>query len=787
MPAQPLITGASTFTSRPVPLEELRRAVEGTIDLHTVGDDEVNGVDALTYEVIRHRIWSITEEMGDTLKRMSGSTSVTEVNDFDFTVCDELGQEVQVGLYNTGLVASMDLAIFWTLLHRSENPGIGEGDMFLCNDPWIGGGLHQNDVAILAPVFHDGKLFAWTTAICHVADLGGSSPGSFSPRATDVFSESLPTPPVKIVRNYEVQQDVVDLYLRRSRVPEMVGLDLRAKIGSNVIARDRLLELVARYGAGPVKAVMKKMMDDAERRLRAKLTELPDGTWRSVGYQEQSHLGDRSMHKIVLTMSKTHDQLTFDFTGTDPQTGMINCPYSGMRAGVMFALLPILAGDIPWAAGGLMRCFDIVSEEGTINNATFPAAVAKAPVGPAWASANLVAECLGKLLDTTEKSRTRVQSVCAGTYDGCGLVGVDDQGRPFIGGFADSMAAGFGAQVDADGVDTAGLFVIPMGRAPDVEMTEFTQPLLYLWRREEPDSGGAGRQRGGVSGSVCVIPHGVNGSMLAMFTGSGKAASMSPGLAGGYPGGTQLDIVIHDSRARAAIAQGELPQTVLELAGNHHIVQAHDEVSVEATGAIFLKWAAGGGYGDPLRREPTAVATDLRDGKISAEAAGKLYGVVLDPEGNTPDTAATAALRQSLQDERRQLSVSRGRAREAVVGKVHTAHASTTAVESDEQLDDNLTLVRSGNGDAPQVACRHCRQLLGRADENYLEDLPMYVSDPAAAGPNAWSHTATYVDTEVVFRQLYCPGCFTALLTQVVPAGQPLIADRMSKTHLGSG
>ena len=122
---------------------------------------------------MRHRLWSITDEMGETLKRMSGSPIVTDANDFDFAICDEVGQEVQVGLYNTMLAGAVDLAIYWTLQHRVKNPGIREGDMFLCNDPWVGGGLHQSDVIVFQPIFHDGKLFAWTSAICHQPDLGG--------------------------------------------------------------------------------------------------------------------------------------------------------------------------------------------------------------------------------------------------------------------------------------------------------------------------------------------------------------------------------------------------------------------------------------------------------------------------------------------------------------------------------------------------------------------------------------------------------------------------------------
>jgi N-methylhydantoinase B len=142
------------------------------------------------------------------------------------------------------LVGAIDLALSWTLLHRAENPGIGDGDMFLCNDPWVGGGLHQNDVVVFQPIFYEGALFAWTSAVCHEPDLGGSAIGSAPIGNIDVFSESLPTPPVKIVRNGEMQRDIMDLWIRRSRVPMIVGLDLRAKVGANTIGRKRLLAVI---------------------------------------------------------------------------------------------------------------------------------------------------------------------------------------------------------------------------------------------------------------------------------------------------------------------------------------------------------------------------------------------------------------------------------------------------------------------------------------------------------------------------------------------------------------
>ncbi|MFB8370999.1 hydantoinase B/oxoprolinase family protein [Pseudarthrobacter sp. NPDC055928] len=756
------IPGSEIFNSRPIDLDVLRASVPANLKLHTVSQDVIDGVDPLTYEVIRHRLWSITDEMGDTLKRMSGSIVVTEANDFDFAICDELGQEVQIGLYNTFLSASLDLAVYWTLQNRAENPGINDGDMFLCNDPWVGGGLHQNDATVFAPYFFDGQLFGWSSAVAHELDVGGVAPGSWTPRAQDIFWESLPTPPIKVVRDGVIQRDVEEVWTRRSRMPQLVALDLRAKVGANMTARSRLRELLETYGADTVKAVMKRIMNDAETRLRSKLRSLPDGTWYATGYQEHSGMGDRGIYKIELALTKTDDHLTFDFRGTSEQTGMINCPYSGVRAGIMSTLLPVLAGDIPWAAGGLMRCFDIIVDEGSMINASFPAAVGKGPVGPAWAVGNLVNECFAKMLDSRPAMRESVQSVCGGTFDMVALAGVNDQQIPFVSLVMDTMAGGYGAGVTRDGQDTGGMFVIPMGRAPDAEMTELTSPVLLLWRREETDSGGPGMQRGGMSGSVCLIPHGTPEPMSAVFSGSGKATAMNTGLAGGYPGNTQLDIVVRGSDVRAAFAAGRIPQEVTDLGGVQDVIGAEVETSIGLDDAVFVHWQSGGGYGDPILRKAKAVADDVTEARVSKQAAHDLYGVVFTNDGEVDDTA-THLRRETIRRDRL--------ARAEVAGETRPLDPAALIPGGDGSLDINVTM--SGSS----VACRHCGETLGAAGADYLARLPRDEAAPAAAGPHIWADSATYIDELVVFRQIFCPGCATALLSQVVPADHPLPHD----------
>lgn len=760
------IPGSDFFNSRPLPPEELRARISPKLELHTVTDEDVADLDAATYEVIRHRFSAIVEEMGDTLRRMSGSPAVTESNDFGFTIADELGDAVLVGLYNSGMMGSLDLAVYWTLQNRSENPGIEDGDLFLCNDPWVGASLHQSDAAVLCPIFYDGKLFAWSTAVCHELDLGGTTPGSWSTKATDVFSESVPTPPLKVVRNGVLQNDVADAWVRRSRLPHLVGLDLRAKIGANQTAARRLIALVDRYGPQVVKAVMKRIMDDSERRLRTRIKGLPDGDWSSVSYIEQSNEGDRDIYAVRCKLSKRDDRLIFDFTGTDRQSGMINGPYASLRTGVIFTVLPQLAYDIPWAPGGLLRPIELITEEGTINNARFPAAVGKAPVAGAWATSNVASECVGRMLEIKPETRRDVQSICSGGFDMGVIHGMDErpaQPHPFVSVMFDAMAAGFGAQVESDGLDTGGIPLIPMGRTPDAEMTELLQPLLLVWRREETDTGGPGRTRGGVSGSLLVVAHGTSTPMALVFSGSGKASSQGTGLAGGYPGATQLDLIVRDCDVQRLLADGRIPSDPSELSGATDFIQCEAEGVLGPRDALYMRWQAGGGYGDPLQRDPAEVATDVRAGKVSVAAAFDLYGVALAAESEQVDVERTEQRRDAIREQRRR--------RASTIDGGFTGKPEDGAID-ELRVDHNLAIVTS-DGDSA-ICCSHCGVRLAALGDSPYAALARYEGEPREAGPHIGDDPSIYIDAPVVFRQLCCPSCWTAMSSEVIPVDHPI-------------
>ncbi len=748
------VKGSERFANRPIPASEVLRRLPKGFPLHTVDAALIDQIDPLTYEVIRHRLWAVTEEMADAVRRMSGSIVVIECNDFNTCIMDEVGDVVQMGLYCTQLPAGIDMSVKWTLENRAKNPGIADGDMFLTNDPWIGGGAHQSDVAIFAPVFWEGQLFAWTNAVSHQLDVGGVAAGSWTPKSMDVFWESLPIPPMKIFENGELRTDAEDAYLRRSRVPRLLALDLRAQIGANQVAVERIKAVIAKYGPQNVKAVMRRVLDDAESRIRSRLRELPDGKWSAVAYQDQAREGDRGVYKIVCTMTKEEDRLVFDFRGTDPEVeGLINCTYTGLRSGVLVMMLTELCGDIPWAPGGILRCVEIITEEGTLNNCRFPAGISRASIASSWATQTAVGECIAAMLETHETRRNDLIGVSCGSFDLVLMSGVDQYSNPFVTLLGDCMAGGLGARANQDGVDTGGMQNIVQARIPDVEMNEFAYPILYLWRREEPDSGGPGRFRGGVGGSSCFILHDTPARRMNLTVSStGKAFPQATGMSGGYPANTAYDVMFRDSTIRNQLRQTGLPGDLAEIDGRQEFIQVAVDSYMCWDDVYYTHWQGGGGYGDPLMREPARVAKDVAEGKVTTLAARDVYGVVLC-EDRRANVEATKLRRRELRAERKGF------------GNEEPLPVSGTLLSKGGVLDDNLLMDTTG-----KTSCKHCGTIVGTPEGQFLCRAHRREGPPTLAGPQIHGDPAHFVDETIVFRQYCCPGCLASLLTEVVPA-----------------
>ena len=484
-----------------VPPREL--SISDKLTLHR---DWETQIDPVTYEVIRHNLWNINEEHGATIQRISGSPVAIYALDLNPSILTEDAEFVYFGPYMQYMSGVTDTQVKWILENRSDNPGIREGDMFLANDPWVGA-AHQMDVMVICPVFWEGELFCWITNCLHQYDIGGITPGSFCPAAESAFDEGILIPPVKIVENDVVRRDIEELYLRSSRKPEMVALDFRAQLAGNMSARERLLQLVRRYGPRTVKGVMKRIIDNAETAFLAKLERLPDGAWSDRTYVEACRPGDRRTHRVQITVTKKGDRLIFDNDGTAPQDGAMNATYSGWRGSVMVAINELLAWDQYFAVGGALRHIDFDPTAGTLNCADFPASVSTAPTQSMEISLYPAYNAISKMLFSDEELRGDIMGI-GGTSQWPATLfrGIDQWGERYGYLLIDPIGGSIGAFAHADGINTGGQARTPICQLPNVEHNEQNFPLLVLYRKELPDSGGAGRYRGGLSGRDLLHP-----------------------------------------------------------------------------------------------------------------------------------------------------------------------------------------------------------------------------------------------------------------------------------------
>jgi N-methylhydantoinase B len=346
-------------------------SIHPSLRLHTEAEQDV---DPITHEVLRHALWNVNNEHGQTMMRVSGSPICAYSHDFNPSILDENGDFVFVGPFLQYLAAATNAAVKWTMEYRSENPGINPGDIFNNNDPWVGA-THQSDVAIYAPVFVDGRLFCWVANTLHQHDLGGTAPGGFNPMARNVYWEAPCIQPVKIVEGGVLRRDLEEWYVRSSRVPDLIKLDLRAQIAGCNVARKRIEELVEQYGAGVLKGTVRKLQDDSEQAFVRRLATVPDGTWVEEAWVEGSLPGDRNLYRNRLTLTKRGDRLTFSNEGCSPEVPTVSTVYAAWKGAVVSMLTVQMLFDQMLAIEGALRHCDFVVEPGTITCATRPTAV----------------------------------------------------------------------------------------------------------------------------------------------------------------------------------------------------------------------------------------------------------------------------------------------------------------------------------------------------------------------------------------------------------------------------
>ncbi len=720
-------------------------------------------VDPVTHEVLRHALWNVNLEHGNTVLRMSGSPIAAYGHDFNPAILDEEGNFVFFGPFLQYLAAATSAAVKWTLEYRSENPGIEPGDMFMFNDPWVAA-THQSDVGIIAPVFVEDELFCWVGNTLHQWDTGGTAPGGFNPIAQDVFWESPCIPPVRIVEGGRLRRDIEEQYTRTSRMRELIALDLRAEVTGCRIAVERIGRLIERYGAEVVKGTMRKLQDDSEAAFVRRLETIPDGQWTEEGWMEMKEPGDRGLYRNRLTLTKKGDKLIFSNIGSAPQAGTLNGVFGAWKGAVVSMLNTTMLFDQMFCIEGALRHCEFEVEPGTITCATHPAAVSGAPALILLQSIGLGGLVISKMLasSTDAELRTEVQS-CMGVlaYPISAIQGIDQRGNPYSSFLLDPCGAALAAHSWRDGQDTGGWPWDLQSTMPNVEENELFYPLLFLWRRELPGSGGAGKYRGGNGAEACVVPHKTDKVFYLTIT--SEVAVPGPGLFGGYPTSTNSYLRVTGAKVKEQLARtGRMPQTVEELEqGEHYWIPAKSFDQVPTSDdAVIYTWAGAGGYGDPVERDPELVREDVAAGRVPREWATRAYGVVLAGAGLrvTVDAPATDARRAEIIAER---------LRE---GKLWSGDAGAEAGESggaaiaDQRLTEYLE-IRGGEVMAGDVS-------LGPAGANWklsalVRELPL-----PEANPNV-RDASLHTDHPVGFRQFICPQTGRLLGTEVVVDNDP--------------
>jgi len=736
-----------------VPPKKLR--ISPKLKLHR---KHAKNVDPVTYEVIRHALWHVNEEHGATIQRLSGSPVAMYALDLNPSILTEDGEFVYFGPYMQYMSGVTDTQVKWVLEYRSDNPGMRDGDMFLANDPWVGA-AHQQDVMLICPVFWKGELFCWVTNCLHQYDIGGITPSSFCGSAENAFEEGICIPPVKIIEGGRIRRDIEELYLRSSRKPEAVALDFRAQFAGNMTARDRVLALIRRYGPEVVKGVMKKILDNGERAFLDKLKRLPDGVWRERSYVECCRPGDRRTHRVMLTLKKKGRKLTFENEGSAPQDGAMNATYSGWRGSVMVALNELLCWDQYFSIGGALRHVEFDPTPGTFNCANFPASVSTAPVQAMEISVYPAYNVISKMIHGDPEMRRDIMCI-GGTSQWPATIfrGIDQWGERYGYILVDPIGGAIGAFSTGDGISTGGQSRTPICKLPNVEHTEQTFPLLFLYRKEVIDSGGAGKFRGGLSAESCFIPHRTDAITQDTLS-SGNAIPTSPGMMGGYPGSVNVYKFKRTTDVLDQLQKKQIPADIAAVKGEEVTLQLREENFVQKPEDVYaVLWSAAGGFGDPLERDPEKVREDVIENRsVSSAAAREIYGVVIGADGSL-DRAATSRLRAERRDANRRKD-----------GEVTRLSGKMVA-----QITDNIDLRRERG--RLRMACSKCAADLGSVRENYKEHCVRRDADVSIANPNIgdWRR---YIDDRPAFRQFFCPGCGALVENEIARADDELLRD----------
>jgi N-methylhydantoinase B len=575
-------------------------------------------VDPISVAVIANRLTAITKEMGQIMLLTSRSPIFSESRDFVTAIFDAQGQLVAQTSYIPVLLGAIPFAME-AIRRKYQDQQIHPGDVIVANDPYDGNS-HLPDVTIARPVFYDGRLAFWSVTKGHQADLGGAGVAGYNPSAKTVWEEGLRLPAVKLYSKGEYQSDIWDLILLNVKSQHLVEGDLHCQIGATARGEQALIELLERYGVATVEEAIRSYLEATERKMAAAIKAIPDGCYAGERGLDNDGVEMDQVINIRVDVRVAGEKLTFDFSRSGPQArGYVNSPLAN-TASVCFQALFACIDAIPINAGSL-RLIDIVAPENSIVHCRAPA--------PTTASTLLTCAAIADAIWIA-----LAQAVPGQTQAGWGrrcapmTAGFNPRTRkPFV-CTHHNCKGGSGATEGYDGWNHTGP-VSNMGgsRATDPEIFEVAYPYTLLQYEYAPDTGGAGKWRGGTG---AILRWRVEAPDVQCVTvGSGMLEETRAfGLLGGQPGSLpRMQVTCRDGSRRQLQVNA------------FHAIAAGDTFELVSQG--------GGGFGDPLERDPEQVLQDVIDEFVSVEKSLAEYGVVIGRENLTIDWQATQKERAS--------------------------------------------------------------------------------------------------------------------------------------------
>ncbi len=567
--------------------------------------DMLQKSDPATFEIVKNSLYKIAEEMRVVLAKTAYSPLLKSAGDYSCGVFDVRGEMVAQGPDLPIHLGSMPDAVRAVVAVFASD--VHDGDVFVHNDPYFGGS-HLPDVNVIRPAFHVGELLGYTCLRAHWPDIGSATPGSYG-AVTQIFGEGLRIPPLRLVSGGVLNADLEKLIFANVRTPDERKGDLGAQLAATLRATERLKALAQRYGSAGLIGYMTQVMDYSERLMRAALMDLPDGEGRFEDFCDGDGIPDDpsgadARFRIQLSVQKIADRLIVDFAGADPQVkGPMNAPLSVTASGVYCGLKTAVDPNnlIP-PNSGCWRTIEIRAPKGSVVNAEFPAPVVYANHEMSHRVADMV---MGALVNFLPE---QVMACSQGTSAILTLGGVDPRnGRHYVS--YETIKGGFGARPNKDGINCIASGISNTMNTP-VEVLEMAFPVRVECYAVNPDSGGAGRYRGGCGAKrIWRMLEGADATGALCME---RMTSPPFGLRGGSAGAPAVvTLTTPDGVTRSLPSKGAF--------------------AAPAGAIIDMLTPGSGGFGPAADRDPAAIGRDLLDGYVSASAATRNYGIT-DPD-----------------------------------------------------------------------------------------------------------------------------------------------------------